>query len=141
MFWLCLFCLGTHFLEIQFYFFVPVFRIPVFEIPVFGIHFFRNPFFRNPFFPNPFLSELVFSESIFFGIHVRHLGKNEKNEKTREFRKMVVCNFCVETVKTSEFIFSGPSILAFLMFLGCGEVHASIQVWGGVLWGGGELGS
>ena len=52
---------------------------------------------------------------------------------------MVVCHFCVETVKISEVIFSEPPILAFLIFWGCGEVHASIQVWGGVVCGGGGV--
>ena len=124
------------------------FRIHFFGIHFFGIHFFGFQFFGIHFLESIF-SESILSESIFFGIHFfgiqffgihfRHQQKREKTKKKKKKKKndkMVVCHFCVETVKISELIFSEPPILAFLIFWGSGEVHASIQVWGGWFVGG-----
>ena len=131
VFWFCLFCLGTHFFVISgFWFLNPLLWNPL----LFGILFCRNPFFL----------ESIFLGNPFFGIHfIGSVSRNStwplcKNEKKWEFQKMVVCPFCVETVKISALIFSEPPIGAFLNFLGLGEVHASIQFWG-VVCGGGFL--
>ena len=151
-------CLGTHFFEILFW--NPCHRNPFFKNPFSSESIFSE---SNQFFRNPFFSESLFSESIFFGIHffgihffgihffgIHFFGihfsefifgtraKTRKNEwkKTRISENGCVSLLCANG-EDFGIHFSEPPILAFLIFGGCGEVHASIQVWGGGLWGGG----
>ena len=114
----------------------PLFGIHFFGIRIFGIHFFgihfsESIFSEFIFFRMHFLSESIFSEFVFLDFFCRISFFSEfifgtwANTRKIKFRKMVVCPFCLETVKISDFIFSEPPILAFLICFG--------------LWGGSRL--
>ena len=113
----------------------PFFRDPCFRNPFFfsgsifiGIHFFRNPFFRNSFFLNPFL----------FGIHFRHLGKNEKNENCENSCVSFLCGN--GRVKILELIFFGAThfgVFVFLAVVGRFTPRSNFGGWFGEGKGGG----
>ena len=110
----------------------PFIQYPWLLSPLFGAHFsepqssesiLSKSRFKNPFlgmFWNPLFTDFSFVGILSFQVsHFRNSCPTPGQEREKwEFQKMVLCPFCVEKVKISEFILSEPPIWAFLILFG-----------------------